>query len=313
MRYFGRQVKKARLARGWTIREAGRALGFDNAHVSRVESGIRPPTDAFARACDRAWPEHDGWFYDFFTEARGWAVTPPWFRSWLPIEVTAADLRVFESQAVPGLLQSEQYARAVLSDAPGLARDHLEERVADQLARQCLLARDDLAAWFLVGEAALRTLAGSPAVMADQMAHLLAASQLPAVTIQVVPPGHAHGAASGAFAVATGGAQVATAVGDMVFEDAATVRRLGRRWDMIRSEACTATESQALIRRIGDEYRRRGAGDHPVLAKLVPLRGRDLRGPTRRPVGSRPPTRRQRSRSHAGPTNGRAPSPLRGG
>lgn len=54
MWHFGRQVKKARLARGWTIRETGRQLGYDDAQVSRVENGNRAPTESFAKACDRA-------------------------------------------------------------------------------------------------------------------------------------------------------------------------------------------------------------------------------------------------------------------
>jgi hypothetical protein len=90
------------------------------AQVSRVENGNRPPTESFAKACDRVWPERNGWFLDYYTESREWLATPPWFRPWIPIEAATTDLRVWQNDVVPGLLQTEDYARAVLSVAPGV-------------------------------------------------------------------------------------------------------------------------------------------------------------------------------------------------
>jgi hypothetical protein len=101
--------------------------------------------------------------------------------------------------------------------------------------------------------------AGSRAVMADQMEHLLTVTALPSVTIQVVQAGVAHCGASGAFEVAVGGAYVETAFGGMVFEDTATVQGLVRRFDTIRAQAWSAPESLNAIRRIRDEHRQRVA------------------------------------------------------
>jgi transcriptional regulator with XRE-family HTH domain len=259
MRHFGRQVKKARQARGWTIREAGRQLGYDDAQVSRVETGSRPPTESFARACDRVWPERNGWFLDYYTESREWLATPPWFRPWLPIEAAATDLRDWQNDVVPGLLQTEDYARATLSLEPSVTPELIAERVASRLARQSQLMREDLAVWFLLSEVALRTIVGSSAVMTDQAEHLLAVSALSSVTIQVVPAGVAHCGLSGAFTVATDGAYVETAFGGMVFEDRATIRGLERRFDTIRAQAWSTPESLNAIRRIRDEHRQRVA------------------------------------------------------
>ncbi len=122
MRHFGRQVRKARLARGWTIREAGSQLGYDDAQVSRVETGSRPPTEGFAKACDRVWPERNGWFLDYYTESREWLATPPWFRPWLPIEAVRRSC-VLAYDVVPGLLQTENYAHATLSLEPGVTQE----------------------------------------------------------------------------------------------------------------------------------------------------------------------------------------------
>ncbi len=119
--------------------------------------------------------------------------------------------------------------------------------------------RDDLAAWYLISEVALRTVVDSSAVMADQAEYLLTATALPSVTIQVVPAGVAHCGLSGAFTVATGGAYVETAFGGMVFEDTATLRGLVRRFDTIRAQAWSAPESLNVVRRIRDEHRQRVA------------------------------------------------------
>jgi transcriptional regulator with XRE-family HTH domain len=259
MRHFGRQLKKARLARGWTIRETGRQLGYDDAQVSRVENGNRPPTESFARSCDRVWPERNGWFLDYYTESREWLATPPWFRPWLPIEAVATDLRDWQNDVVPGLLQTEDYARAIMSLEPGLIDEVAAERVATRMVRQSVLMRTDLAAWFLLSEVALRTVVGSFAVMADEAEHLLTVSAIPSVTVQVVPAGVAHCGLWGAFTVASGGAYVETAFGGMVFEDTATLQGLGRRFDTIRAQAWSAPESLDVIRRIRDEHRQRVA------------------------------------------------------
>jgi hypothetical protein len=205
------------------------------------------------------WPERNGWFLDYYTESREWLATPPWFRPWIPLEAVATELRDWQNQVVQGLLQTEDYARAIMSLEPGLTQEVATERVAARMARQSVLMRPDLAAWYLISEVALRTVVGSPAVMADQAEHLLTVSALPSVTIQVVPAGVAHCGLWGAFTVATGGAYVETAFGGMVFEDTATVQGLVRRFDTIRAQAWSAPESLDVIRRIRDEHRQRVA------------------------------------------------------
>src|ERR1700733_11781483 len=92
VRYFGRQVRKERLAAGWTLAEFGQRIGYDPAHVSRIESGKRPATAEFARSCDQAFPHRAGWFSEFYEESRTWLATPPWFRDWVDREQRAGTL-----------------------------------------------------------------------------------------------------------------------------------------------------------------------------------------------------------------------------
>jgi hypothetical protein len=209
--------------------------------------------------CDRAFPDRDGWFGEFYAESRTWIATPPWFRSWVEHEQQAATLRIWQLGVLSGLLQTEQYARAILTVNPGVTEDQVSERLAARLARQAILARDyPPAAWFLVDEAALRRCVGSPEVMAGQLAHLTGVARLPTVTVQVVPS-IAHAGLLGGFAVAERAAYVETAVAGQVFEDAEIIAGLLTRFDTLRNEAFRGSESLALIERMCEEWTAPGA------------------------------------------------------
>jgi transcriptional regulator with XRE-family HTH domain len=259
VQYFGRQVRRARRAAGWTLREFGQRIGYDPGQISRVENGKRPPTELFAQMCDRAFPDRDGWFSEFYAESRTWIATPPWFRGWIEHEENAATLRIWQMGVLSGLLQTEGYARAILAVEPGVTDDEVSARIAARLERQAILTRDDPpAVWFLVDEAALRRCVGSPDVMAAQLAHLAGIARLPNVTIQVVP-NIEHAGLLGGFAVAEGAAYVETAVAGQVFEDADIIAGLLTRFDMLRNEAFRGSESLTLIERMCEEWKATGA------------------------------------------------------
>jgi len=114
--HFGRQVRKERLAHGWSLDELSRRTGINAAHLSRIENGRRPPTEALARACDAAFPERRGWFSDWYDESRTWAEVPPGFREAVEAacntEVAAGrriDARVLprdEAFAIPDIIRT---------------------------------------------------------------------------------------------------------------------------------------------------------------------------------------------------------------
>jgi hypothetical protein len=220
---------------------------------------VRRATELFAQMCDRAFPDRDGWFGEFYAESRTWIATPPWFRSWVEHEQQAATLRIWQLGVLSGLLQTEAYARAILAVNPGVTEDEVSERLAARLARQAVLARDDPpAAWFLVDEAALSRRVGSPDVMAAQLTHLAGVARLPNVTIQVVPS-IAHAGVLGGFAVVERAAYVETAVAGQVFEDADIIAGLTTQFDTLRNEAFRGSESLALIERMCEEWTASGA------------------------------------------------------
>ena len=150
VRYFGLQVRKARLAAGWTLAEFGQRTGYDPAHLGRIENGKRPATKLFAQMCDRAFPERGGWFGEFYEESRTWIATPPWFRNWVDHEQRAATLRNWYLGVLDGLLQTEDYARVIQGVSPGVTDEEVSARVAARMKRQAILTRDDPpTAWFL--------------------------------------------------------------------------------------------------------------------------------------------------------------------
>ena len=116
-------------------------------------------------------------------------VIPVWLEHYLDLERAASLIRTYEVAYIPGLLQTADYARAVLrSGDPGAPETEVERRVELRLRRQQLLHRDDpVRLWAVIDETALRRPAGGTAVMRAQIAHLIEVSRLSHVNIQVLP------------------------------------------------------------------------------------------------------------------------------
>jgi uncharacterized protein DUF5753/helix-turn-helix protein len=128
--------------------------------------------------------------------------TPDWFNLYVGLEEAAQLIRVYEVQFVPGLLQTEDYARAVvMQGAPGLEPDEVERRVALRLGRQKLLTKDSPPRlWAIVDEAALRRPMGGKDVLAGQIQRLMDLVSEPNITLQVMPFKYGgHAAEGGAF------------------------------------------------------------------------------------------------------------------
>jgi transcriptional regulator with XRE-family HTH domain len=252
--HFGRELQRARLAAGMTLAQVGRIVGYHKSQVSRVERGVRAPTEKFAQGCDRAFPGRGGWFHRFYKDSRQWSAMPPWFRPWIEHERRAVNLRIWQPSSLSGLLQTEQVA----------------ERLSARLARQAILTRETPASpmvWFLVDEAALRRRTGSALIMADQLERLLTVAALPNVTIQVVP-NVAHAELTGGFAIAEAprgsAAYIETALTGQVFEDIKVVLELSARFDALRTEALRGTESLCVIKEVAREWRQQATGASPA-------------------------------------------------
>lgn len=248
--HFGRQVRKERMARGWSIHELARRMGVAAGHLSRIENGKRPPTEAIAARCDDVFPERRGWFTEYYEESRTW--TPPGFRDWPEYEDRARSLRAWMPGIMHGLLQTEGYARALLQTAPAVTAEIVTARLAARMERQqrVLMREDPPSAWFLVDQLSLYRLVGSTEIMAAQMARLTAVAAMPNVTLQVVPA-VAHPANASELIVADSAAYAEHVAGGYVFTEEDTVTRLARLFHTLLSESYRASESAALIEEAG--------------------------------------------------------------
>jgi hypothetical protein len=141
---------------------------------------------------------HPGWWQHYGD------VLPAWFRAYVDLESAASLIRTYEGQYIPGLLQTDDYIRAVVHAAHLTdTSDEVGRRVRLRMARQTLLTRDQPPRlWAVIDEAALRRPVGGPEVMRGQLERLIDATKLATVTLQLLPFGAgAHPAMAGAFSI----------------------------------------------------------------------------------------------------------------
>jgi transcriptional regulator with XRE-family HTH domain len=250
--HFGRQMRKERLARGWTLRDLAAKTGVNFSHLGRIENGKRPPTEAVADACDSVFPERKGWFREYYEESKSW--TPAGFRSWGEYEDKAAVLHAWAPGIIHGLLQTEDYARALIAVEPSVTDEIIRARLASRMERQrrVLLREDEPpTTWFIVDQVALYRLVGSAHVMAEQMRHLAHVASLPRVTLTVMPA-VAHPANASEVMITDDAAYTEHMNGGLVYTEPETMSALAVRFDMLRGECYRVSESLALIRETRD-------------------------------------------------------------
>jgi len=213
---LGGQLRKLREAAGITPDRAGYEIRASRSKISRVEHGrvsfkerdvadlltLYGVTEEQERRRMLNLAQHansQGWWsrYD--------DVMPDWFETYVGLEQATSLIRTYELQFVPGLFQTEEYARAVTvlghRSAP---REEIEQRVALRLQRQQILARPDGTprVWAVIDESALRRPLGGRDVMRTQLARLIELTELPQVTLQVMPFDRGgHSAAGGSFSI----------------------------------------------------------------------------------------------------------------
>jgi transcriptional regulator with XRE-family HTH domain len=213
---LGGQLRKLREAAGITPDRAGYEIRASRSKISRVEHGrvsfkerdvadllrLYGVTDEDERRRMLNLAQHansQGWWsrYD--------DVMPDWFETYVGLEQATSLIRTYELQFVPGLFQTEDYARAVTVLGHRSAPiDEVERRVSLRLQRQEILARPDATprVWAVIDESALRRPLGGRDVMRAQLTHLIELTELQQVTLQVMPFDRGgHSAAGGSFSI----------------------------------------------------------------------------------------------------------------
>ncbi|NUR03894.1 MAG: helix-turn-helix domain-containing protein [Streptomyces sp.] len=181
--YFGSELRRLREAAGLKLGSLGDILYCTGSLIGQIETAHKVPTRDFAERVDAALMT-DG----MFSRLVGLVLRsqlPTWFQAYAEMEARAAYISTYQAQLVYGLLQTEEYARAVL----GVEQtDKLEEMVAARMDRQLILKRQQPpVVWVVLDEAALYREIGGREVMRRQLAHLLGYFGQPWMQIQVLP------------------------------------------------------------------------------------------------------------------------------
>ncbi|MEV1175917.1 helix-turn-helix transcriptional regulator [Nonomuraea sp. NPDC049784] len=273
---LGQELRLLRERRALTGAKAARELGWSASKVSRIEAAKTMPSADDIKAMAGLYRLDGAKLDELFgllrdAEQRGWwedyeDTLPEEYTRFLGLEAEATHQRNWEPQVVPGLLQTEDYAREVILATRGISRithSGVRSRVEARLDRQQrVLHRADACVMNVVlDESALMRRFGEPAVMCEQMEHLLEISLLPHVSVQVLTLDALHPVNTGAFIHLK-----FSAFDDVVYleqlytanfvEDLERVAGYETAFDNIRSEALDEDESRVLIQRKAMLWRR---------------------------------------------------------
>ncbi|MFI5837541.1 helix-turn-helix transcriptional regulator [Micromonospora sp. NPDC051300] len=240
--------------------EFGRRIGYSGSHVSSVETGGRAPTREYTKAIDERFAT-GGRFERMLRALGSLDADPAWLREWIEVEREATTLRWFELSYLPGLLQTERYARATLAGGR-FTPEECDRIVAGRMDRQAVLHRQrppQLVA--VVDESVLRRpVLDAPALMAEQFDRLVELAALEHVQVHVVPAdaGMYLGLA-GQFILAElpDGSRVAYADNQLnaqIVDAPADVARLARTWEVVRNEALPRRQSLKLIKEVAKSW-----------------------------------------------------------
>jgi transcriptional regulator with XRE-family HTH domain len=247
--YLGRFVKHARMARQLTQEELAAAVRTSPSLIGMIETGRRVPKQDTARLLDEVLCTGD-LIRDMSKQAHS-GLQPGWFQPWPEIEAEACSIRWHEPHLIPGLLQTETYAGAVLASGL-LPPERAEEYLATRMARrEAVMSRNDLpVCTFIIDEDALHR--GSPVILKEQLDDLVAVGERRGIFVHVIPRTVMHIGLSGPFVLASlDGGETVGYVDDQlsgrVTSDAELVAQLERSWQALCAVTLPRDQSRDLI------------------------------------------------------------------
>ena len=267
------ELRRLREQAGLTCEHVGQRLECSGTRISRIETGrisarpgdVRELLEIYGVTGAAADPlvqlardaRRKGWWHTYGR------VLPAWFEAYIGLESEAAWLRDFQPLVVPGLLQTEGYARAVLRAAPYASRrEDIDRQVAVRMQRQAILGRaSPPRLWVVLSESVLRVGVGGPAVMRDQLRALAATAARPNVTLQVLPfttPAHVQPISPFTMLEFPDPADPAVVytehlTGSLFVENEDEIRRYRVVFDHLCAEALGTGQSVDLIARVAGE------------------------------------------------------------
>jgi transcriptional regulator with XRE-family HTH domain len=269
-RRLGAELRRYRDAAGVTIEVVADRLGWSASKVSRIETGHTSATPRDVQDMLDIYGVNGieaGELVQIAREARqkGWwhPFSPVLNGAYVGLEAAASRISAYEQQVVPGLLQTDKYAIAMIRAARlGDTDREIEQRVRVRMARQALLIQDDpIDLWVVLDEAVVSRPVGGDEVMRDQLARLVDASLLPNVTIQILPfAAGAHAGMDGTFAILDfpdaedpNVVYAENATGGLFLEKTDELRKYNEIFDTVRATALSPEESRTMIVMLAEE------------------------------------------------------------
>ncbi|MFD3803339.1 Scr1 family TA system antitoxin-like transcriptional regulator [Streptomyces sp. NPDC058619] len=257
---YGDWLKEQRVAAGLTQQELANAAVMTRSHISHIEAGRRIPSKEDARRLDRAL--NTGNVLSSFLPDENAAVAD-YFEAALQLEQQATMIREFALSFIPGILQTERYARAVLSTSfPPVSEEECDRLVVTRLGRAKVL--DDPVqpvVWALLDEAVLRRAVGGPDVMAEQIMHIVRLVEAERIRVHMMPFALGfHPLMESMLTLLWFEDQPPVAYSEglrmgKVHDSPSVVQELQGRYDLALSDALPLKESLALLRATAKDYR----------------------------------------------------------
>ncbi|WP_328427040.1 helix-turn-helix domain-containing protein [Streptomyces sp. NBC_00443] len=274
-RRLGQELRRLRELKGMTAEEVAERLLVSQSKISRLENGRRSISQRDVRDLCGVYEVEDHRIVDSLMQMAKDSRQQGWWHSfgdipysvYIGLETDAASLRVYDPQVVPGLLQTKQYAEALIAGAlPETAQTEIEKRVQVRMRRQERISTEEtpLRLWTVLDEAALRRVVGNRSLMRDQLEQLVEQSQLPHVTVQVIPfDMGAHPGLNGQYAILefpdaadSSVVYIEGVTSDLYLEKANDVQKYSVMYEHLRAQALNVEQSRQFIADIAKEYAR---------------------------------------------------------
>jgi transcriptional regulator with XRE-family HTH domain len=272
-RRLGSDLRQLRRKASLTAQKVGDELGFSQAKISRIESGEVRVSRTDLKAMLALYGVTDDHQVAAFIEAakeaksQGWWIAyedalPREYRDFIALEGAATGIRTFEGMIVPGLVQTPEYSRQIITAGPAvIPPGHVDSLIKVRTERQTILEREmPPKLWVIVTEGALRQLVGGRDVMIEQLRHLGRLATRSNVTLQVLPfTAGAHAGVQSSFLLFdfSGSdpsiACVANLTGTLFMDKPGELEAFSGAFDNLRACALSPADSLALIHRIADE------------------------------------------------------------
>ncbi|MFI8438661.1 helix-turn-helix domain-containing protein [Streptomyces sp. NPDC079020] len=272
-RRLGQELRRLREIKGMTAEEVAERLLVSQSKISRLENGRRSISQRDVRDLCGVYEVEDVRVVDSLMQMAKDSRQQGWWHAfgdipysvYIGLETDAESLRVYEPQVVPGLLQTRAYAEALINGAlPETPPSDIEKRVSVRARRQDRVNAPEhpLRLWAVIDESALRRMVGGKQVMREQLEHLVEQSQLPHVTVQVLPfDMGAHPGINGQYAILefpdaadSSVVYIEGVTSDLYLEKANDVQRYSVMYEHLRAQSLNVEQTRQFISEMAKRY-----------------------------------------------------------